>query len=84
MALEDVVLYLARSLAREPDEVSVHAIAGQSSILLELRTSPDDRPRILGPDRKNFHAMQQVVTACGERLKPVLDLVEADAGSYEE
>ena len=67
---------MARSVVKRPDDVSLTAVEGSTSVLLELRVHADD----LGVLRDNrsslLRAMQVVLNAASGPQKAVLDLVD--------
>lgn len=84
--LEKVVRYMAEPVVSNPDDVRVHSVEGDASLLLELRVNPEDLDELTGDDRRLLRAMQQVVAVSSRKrhLRPVLDLVENDGGEEEE
>lgn len=74
--MRELVEYIVKPLAANPDEVSVTEIDGSASVLLELRLNPADLDAIRGEDNRRLRAIQQVLSAAGGDRKPVLDLIE--------
>ena len=83
---DSLVDYLVRPLVAHPEDVRVHTVEGNASVLVELRVNPDDVKRVRGSDGATFRAMQRVLAASRRKdaPKPVLDLVEHDAAGDEE
>ena len=84
--LGQVVHYMVEPLVDHPDDVTVHLIEGDASLLLELRVNPEDFESVSGPDRGVLRAMQQVIAVSSRErhVRPVLDLVEGDGSEDEE
>lgn len=78
-----LVEYMVLPLVRNPDDVQVSVVEGNSSVLIELRVHPDDVDRLQANDGARFRAMQQVLSASGGDRKAVLELIEPDNGGEE-
>ena len=70
--MRDLVLYLARSLVDQPDEVKVEETEGPEAIILELNVAPDDMGKVIGKQGRIAKAIRSVVKAATEKGgKPV-------------
>lgn len=70
--MKDLVLFLARSLVENPDEVQVMETEGPEAIILELSVAPDDMGKIIGKQGRIAKAIRSVVKAVTQRGgKPV-------------
>ncbi len=70
--MKDLVLFLARSLVENPDEVQVMETEGPEAIILELSVAPDDMGKIIGKQGRIAKAIRSVVKAATQRGgKPV-------------
>lgn len=78
--MTELVQFLVRPLVRHPAEVSVSAVDGDASTLLELRLHPADVAVLRASDAHYLRAIQQVLSASGGARKAVLDLVDGDNG----
>lgn len=76
--MQDLVLFLARSLANHPDEVHVNMVEGEAVVMFELRVHKEDVPRIIGSSGRNIRSIRQVLSAAGGRRKVVLELIDSD------
>lgn len=66
------MLYLARSLVDQPDEVTVEETEGPEAIILELHVAPDDMGKVIGKQGRIAKAIRSVVKAATEKGgKPV-------------
>ena len=66
------MLYLARSLVDQPDEVKVEETEGPEAIILELNVAPDDMGKVIGKQGRIAKAIRSVVKAATEKGgKPV-------------
>ncbi|HEV2427783.1 MAG TPA: KH domain-containing protein [Acidimicrobiales bacterium] len=62
-----VLEYLARSLADEPDAVSVEVEHRGGRVVLSLSVSPDDMGRVIGRRGRTAQALRALVAAAGAR-----------------
>lgn len=62
-----VLEYLARSLADEPDAVSVEVETRGGRVVLSLSVSPDDMGRVIGRRGRTAQALRALVAAAGAR-----------------
>ncbi|NLG58236.1 MAG: KH domain-containing protein [Clostridiales bacterium] len=70
--MRELVLYLARSLVDQPDEVKVEETEGPEAIILELNVAPDDMGKVIGKQGRIAKAIRSVVKAATEKGgKPV-------------
>ncbi len=59
--MKDLVEYIAKALADDPEQVHVSEIEGESSLILELRVAPDDMGRIIGKNGRTANAMRALI-----------------------
>ncbi len=79
--MKELVEYMVRPIVDHPDDVSVHLLEGDASVLLELSVHPDDAAALRDGDGDSLlSAMQKVVAVAGGARKPVLDLLDGSAG----
>jgi hypothetical protein len=64
---EAVLTYLARSLTREPDAVSIESEERSGQIRLRLRVGPDDMGRVIGRRGRTAQAIRALVAVAGAR-----------------
>lgn len=76
--LRELIEYIARCLAQQPDEVIVKEISGLRLSVIELRAAKDDLGKIIGKDGRNAHAMRTILNATATKLKKraVLEIIE--------
>jgi hypothetical protein len=71
--MEELIEYIAKSLADDPTEVTVRRRTTGSSIILELRVAQEDTGRIIGKGGRVANAMRtllqvQEATQRGKRI----------------
>jgi uncharacterized protein len=73
--VKEVVEYIARALVDDPDAVEVTEVAGERSVIYQLRVAPDDMGKVIGKRGRTVRAIRSVVRAAGSR-QGVTTLVE--------
>ncbi|MGF1472032.1 MAG: KH domain-containing protein [Rubrobacteraceae bacterium] len=77
--LEELVIFLARSLVDNPDEVRVTSTEwSDSRIELELRVAPDDMGKIIGRQGRNIRSIRSVVKAAAVKIDKRVDVAIPD------
>ena len=70
--MTELVQFLAQSLVDHPDQVTVTAVEGPETIILELRVAPDDMGKVIGKQGRIAKAIRTVVKAASVNSpKPV-------------
>lgn len=65
--MRELVELLAKSLVDNPDQVSVDAVEGDKSLVLELRVAPDDMGKVIGKQGRIAKAIRSIVKAAATR-----------------
>ena len=75
--IKDLVEYIVKALADEPDAVVLSEIEGESSIVLELRVAPVDMGRMIGRQGRTINSMRSLARVLGAKLgkKVTLEIV---------
>lgn len=60
---KDFIEYVARALVDEPDEVSITAVEGEQSLILELKVAQDDIGKIIGKKGRIAHSIRILLNA---------------------
>ncbi len=76
-AVKDLVEFIAKALADEPDAVVVSEVEGETSSVLELRVAPDDMGRMIGRDGRTINSIRSLARVLGAKLgkKVTLEIV---------
>jgi uncharacterized protein len=79
MSLQALVEVVARTLADEPDRVSVSETAHRGVTLVELTMAPDDLGRVIGRQGRTAAALRTLVGLAADRagLKAQVEFHEA-------
>ncbi len=64
---KDLVEYMVKSLVDEPDMVEVTEMAGESSIIVEVRVADEDTGRIIGRKGRVINALRTIVQSLGAK-----------------
>ena len=76
--MRDLVQYISEALVDKPDEVRVHVVEGENSIILELKVAADDVGKVIGKGGQTAKAMRKILSAAATKLrkKSLLQIVE--------
>lgn len=61
--MKELIEVLAKALVDYPEQVRVHEIAGEKSIVYELSVAPEDMGKIIGKQGRIAKAIRTVVNA---------------------
>ncbi|NMM65668.1 KH domain-containing protein [Clostridium sp. P21] len=75
--MKELVQIIAKSLVDNPDAVQVNEIAGEQSIILELKVAPDDMGKVIGKQGRIAKAIRTVVKAAAikENKRVVVEII---------
>jgi uncharacterized protein len=65
--VEDLLVYLARQLVSQPDEVRVSRSERDDAVVLELRVADDDLGKVIGKGGRIARALRTLVRASGAK-----------------
>jgi predicted RNA-binding protein YlqC (UPF0109 family) len=76
--VKDVLEYLASHLVDDPDAVEVTEVAGERSVVLQLKVAPEDMGKVIGKRGRTVRAIRSLVRAAGSRqgLSTMVEIVE--------
>ncbi len=74
VSLKELVEYLAKSLVDSPDDVEVAEIAGEQTVVLELRVAKEDLGKVIGKQGRTVKAMRAILSAASSKLRKRADL----------
>lgn len=74
ISLKGLIEFLARALVDRPDEVHVAEIAGEQTVVLELRVARDDLGKVIGKQGRTVKAMRSLLSAASAKLRKRADL----------
>lgn len=75
--IKDLVEYIVKSLADEPDAVVLSEIEGETSVVLELRVAPGDMGRMIGREGRTINSIRSLARVLGAKAgkKVTLEIV---------
>lgn len=74
ISLKELVEFIARALVDEPDQVEVAEIAGEQTIVLELKVAKEDLGKVIGKQGRTVKAMRSILSAASSKLRKRADL----------
>lgn len=77
-AHKELVLFLARALVDEPDEVHVDVVESDRRVTLELTVAQEDLGKVIGKDGRTARAMRTLLSSMQTRSRQrvLLDILE--------
>ncbi len=70
----DVLEYITRSIADEPEDVRVKTISGSEEVVIELRVANKDVGKMIGKGGSVVRALRSLLTAMGGRAGAIYTL----------
>ena len=75
--MKELVEKIAKALVDNPDMVRVNEVAGEQSIVLELKVAPEDMGKVIGKQGRIAKAIRTVVKAAAikEDKRVVVEII---------
>jgi len=67
--MKELIEQIAKALVDNPEQVSVHAVEGEQSTVLELKVAQSDLGKVIGKQGRTAHAIRTLLGAAGMKLK---------------
>ena len=67
--MKELIEQIAKALVDKPEEVSVHAIEGEQTTVLELRVAQTDLGKVIGKQGRTARSIRTILGAGGMKLK---------------
>jgi len=76
--MKDLIHNIAQALVDNPEQVSVKAIEGKHTTVLELRVAKDDMGKVIGRRGRNAAAIRTILRAASakEKKRAILEIIE--------
>ena len=76
--MKDLIEYIVKALVDNPDKVLVREIAGEKSIIYELRVGEGDLGKVIGKEGRTAKAIRTIITAAAMKQgkRTVLEIIE--------
>ncbi|HEY0093406.1 MAG TPA: KH domain-containing protein [Archangium sp.] len=65
--MEQLIIYLARALVDQPDQVSLRASDVEGARLYELKVAPEDVGKVIGRDGRTVGALRTLLGAAAQK-----------------
>ncbi|MBN2621530.1 KH domain-containing protein [candidate division WOR-3 bacterium] len=76
--LKDLVTYILKALVDNQDKVEVKEIAGDKSVIFELRVGEGDLGKVIGKQGRTAQAIRTIISAAAMKLgkRTVLEILD--------
>lgn len=77
--MKEILEFIARTIAEEPDAVSVTEIGGAHTSILELKVAKTDIGKVIGKQGRTADALRTILNAVSAKAKKrtVLEIIES-------
>jgi predicted RNA-binding protein YlqC (UPF0109 family) len=76
--MKELIEYIVKALVDNPDKVVVKEIAGEKSIIFELRVGEGDLGKVIGKEGRTAKSIRTIITAAAMKQgkRTVLEIIE--------
>ena len=76
--MRELILYIAKALVDNPEQVSVEEVEGNQTSVLELKVAKEDLVKVIGKQGRTARAMRTILSAASAKIKKrtVLEIIE--------
>jgi len=76
--LKELIEYIVKALVDNPEKVEVNEIAGEKSIIYELKVGEGDLGKVIGKEGRTAKAVRTIITAAAMKQgkRTVLEILE--------
>ena len=76
--MKDLVLYIAKALVDNPDQVEVSEVSGEQTSVIELKVAKEDIGKLIGKQGRTAKAIRTIISAASTkaRKRAVLEIIE--------
>jgi len=67
--MKELIEMIAKALVDSPDQVSVNAIEGEQSTVLELKVAQSDLGKVIGKQGRTARSIRTILGAAGMKLR---------------
>jgi predicted RNA-binding protein YlqC (UPF0109 family) len=67
--MKELIEQIAKALVDSPDQVTVRAIEGEQTTVLELRVAQNDLGKVIGKQGRTARSIRTILSAAGMKLK---------------
>jgi len=66
--MKQLIIYIAQALVDHPEQVEVKEIAGEKSLIFELRVGQGDLGKVIGKEGRTAKAIRSIITAAAMKV----------------
>jgi predicted RNA-binding protein YlqC (UPF0109 family) len=76
--MKELVVYIAKALVDNPEEVSVSEVSGEQTSVIELKVSKSDLGKVIGKQGRTARAIRKILSAASTKIRKrtVLEIIE--------
>ena len=76
--MKELVEYIVKALVDNPEKVVIKEIAGEKSIIFELRVGEGDLGKVIGKEGRTANSIRTIITAAAMKQgkRAVLEILE--------
>jgi predicted RNA-binding protein YlqC (UPF0109 family) len=76
--MKELVLYIAKALVDNPDQVEVKEISGEKATVIELKVAESDRGKIIGKEGRIIKSIRTIVNSASAKLdkRATVEIIE--------
>lgn len=76
--MKELVLYIAKALVDNPDQVEVTEISGEKATVVELKVAETDRGKIIGKEGRIIKSIRTIVNSASAKLdkRATVEIIE--------
>lgn len=76
--MKELVLYIAKALVDNPDQVEVTEITGEKATVVELKVAETDRGKIIGKEGRIIKSIRTIVNSASAKLdkRATVEIIE--------
>jgi hypothetical protein len=76
--LKELIVYIVKALVDNPEKVEVKEIAGEKSIIYELKVGEGELGKVIGKEGRTAKAIRTIITAAAMKQgkRTVLEIIE--------
>jgi predicted RNA-binding protein YlqC (UPF0109 family) len=66
--MKELIEFMAKALVDQPDKVVIKEIAGEKTLIYELRVGEGDLGKIIGKEGRTAKAMRSIISAAAMKM----------------
>jgi hypothetical protein len=66
--LKELIEHIARALVDQPEKVEVKEIAGEKTLIYEMRVGPGDLGKVIGKEGRTAKAIRSIIAAAAMKV----------------